>query len=151
MPAIETGLLIMDICMPHLNGVGAAREILQHHPEQGIPVLTSVESEQVIQDCLEAGVRGWVFKSEGAEDLRAAVEAMQYNRINFSSRVSALIFAGHLQLHRVAPARAILPTPSLQEREVLQLVSEGNTSKEIANLLCLSVKTVETHRSKCHA
>jgi DNA-binding NarL/FixJ family response regulator len=144
---LKPDLLIMDICLPHLNGVGAAREIFQHYPEQGILVLTNVESEQVIRDCLQAGVRGWVFKSEGAEDLGAAIEAMQYNRTNFSSRVSDLIFADYLQPNRLVPAHAMLPTPSQREREVVQLVSEGKTSKEIAALLGVSVKTVETHRS----
>ena len=63
MQAIETDLLILDICMPSLNGVDAARQILRHNPAQRIFVLTDVGSEQVIRDCLKAGVRGWIFKS----------------------------------------------------------------------------------------
>jgi DNA-binding NarL/FixJ family response regulator len=135
-------LLILDICMPNLNGVDAVRQILKHHPQQRILVLTGVKSEQVIRDCLQAGVRGWVFKSDGADDLTAAVEEMQCNRSSFSSQVSDMILAGYLEPHCVAP----ILTP--REREVVQLVSEGKSSKAIAALLGVSSKTVETHRSR---
>jgi DNA-binding NarL/FixJ family response regulator len=72
---LKPDLLILDICMPRLNGVDVGRQILKDDPAQRILVLTSVDSEQVVRDCLEAGVRGWVFKSDGTEDLKAAVEA----------------------------------------------------------------------------
>ena len=74
---LKPDLLILDICMPRLNGVDAARQILKDNPAQRILVLTSVDSEQVVRDCLEAGVRGWVFKSDGTEDLETAVEALE--------------------------------------------------------------------------
>ena len=74
---LKPDLLILDICLPILNGVDTARQILKHNPAQAILVLTAVDSEQVIRDCLEAGVRGWIFKSDGTEDLTSAVEAMQ--------------------------------------------------------------------------
>jgi len=110
-------------------------------------VLTNVESEQVVRDCLQAGVRGWVFKSDRPDELMAAIEQMQQNKSSFSSRVSNLILYGYLHPHRAAPIQALPPRLSLREREVVQLVSEGKTSKEVAMLLGMSVKTAETHRS----
>src|SRR5580700_10226093 len=96
-------LLILDICLPELNGLDAARQILKHNPHQVILVLTAVDSEEVIRECLEAGIRGWVFKSDGTDDLITAVEALQRHNTVFSSRVSDLILEGYKQ-HRVAPA-----------------------------------------------
>src|SRR6266576_2682020 len=77
---MKPDLLILDICMPRLNGVDAARQILRHNPLQRILVVTDVGFEQVVRDCLEAGVRGWVFKSDASADLTTAVEALQWQR-----------------------------------------------------------------------
>ena len=130
-----------------LNGVDAARQILKDNPTQRIRVLTSVDSEQGVRDCLEAGVRGWVFKSDGTDDLNTAVEALERDECTFSSRVSDLIMTGYLRLYRLGPAAAKLTKLSPREREVLQLLGEGKTSKEVAILLNVKVKTAETHRS----
>jgi DNA-binding NarL/FixJ family response regulator len=139
-------LVILDICLPKLNGVDAARQILKHNPAQAILILTAVDSEQVIRECLEAGVRGWVFKSDEAMDLITAVEALQRRKTIFSSRVSDLIMDGYKQ-HRIGPAMAKVAKLSPREREVVQLVSEGKASKEVATILSMTVATAETHRS----
>jgi DNA-binding NarL/FixJ family response regulator len=143
---LKPDLLILDICLPELNGLDAARQILKHNPAQAILVLTAVDSEQVIRDCLEAGVRGWVFKSDGTADLTTAVAAMQRRKSIFSSRVSDLIMDGYKR-HRVDPDAAKVPKLSPREREVVQLVSEGKASKDIAEILNMSLATAETHRS----
>jgi DNA-binding NarL/FixJ family response regulator len=144
---LRPDLLILDICMPKLNGMDAARQILKNNPAQKILVLTDVRSEQVVRDCLDAGVRGWVFKVDGTDDLVAAVEALQRNRSSFSSRVSDLIMDCYLKRQRAGPAAAQAPRLSPREREVVQLVAEGKTSKEVAVMLNVAVKTVDTHRS----
>ena len=126
---LKPDLLILDICLPELNGVDAARQILKDNPDQVILVLTSVDSEQVVRDCLEAGVRGWVFKSDRIDDVITAVEALQRRRSIFSLRVSNLIVDGHKR-HGADPLEANLPKLSAREREVVQLVSEGRASKE---------------------
>ena len=144
---LKPDLLILDICMPKLNGVDAARQILKDNPAQRILVLTDVHSEQVVRDCLDAGVRGWVFKFDGTDDLVTAVESLQRNKFTFSSRVSDLIMDCYLQRHRVGPAAAKAPRLSPREREVVQLVAEGKTSKEVAVILNVAVKTADTHRS----
>jgi DNA-binding NarL/FixJ family response regulator len=142
---LKPDLLILDICMPSLNGVEAARQILADNPSQRILILTDVNSEQVVRDCLEAGVRGWVSKADRIDDLMAAVEALQRHQSIFSSRVSDLMTNGY-NPHGIGPA-AKIPRLSPREREVVQLLGEGKTSKEVAALLSLSAKTVETHRS----
>lgn len=144
---LKPDLLILDICMPKLNGVDAARQILKGNPAQRILVLTDVNSEQVVRDCLEAGVRGWVFKSDGTDDLTTAVEALQRHKSIFSSRVSDLILHGYLRRHRIGPAAPEVPKLSPREREVVQLIGEGKTTKEVAMILNVTVKTAETHRS----
>jgi len=144
---LKPDLLILDICMPKLNGVDAARQILNDDSAQRILILTDVNSDQVVRDCLEAGVRGWVFKSDGTDDLTTAVEALQRHKSIFSSRVSDLIMDGYLQQHRVGPAAAKAPKLSPREREVVQLLGEGKTTKEVAMVLNVTVKTAETHRS----
>jgi DNA-binding NarL/FixJ family response regulator len=144
---LKPDLLILDICMPRLNGVDAARQILIDNPRQRILIVTDVGSEQVVRDCLEAGVRGWVFKSDGSAELTTAVEALQWQRSTFSSRVSDLILNGYLKGHPVNPAVVVPPRLTLREREVVQLVGEGRTSKDIATMLGMTLKTAETHRS----
>ncbi len=143
---LKPDLLILDICMPELNGLDAALQILKHNPDQVILVLTGVDSEQVIGGCLEAGVRGWVFKSDATEDLMTAVEALQRQKTIFSSRVSDLIIDGYKR-YRVGPAAASVTRLTPREREVVQLISEGKPSKEIAAILNVSLATAETHRS----
>jgi DNA-binding NarL/FixJ family response regulator len=144
---LKPDLLILDICMPRLNGVDAARQILRDNPDQRILVVTDVDSEQVTRDCLEAGVRGWVFKSDGTHDLTTAVDALQRDKSSFSSRMCNLILDGYLECGRVSPAMVKPPRLSLREREVVQLVGEGKASKDVATRLGVSLKTVETHRS----
>lgn len=143
---LKPDLLILDICMPELNGLDAARQILKHNPDQAILILTAVDSEKVIQGCLEAGVRGWIFKSDGTEDLVTAVEALQRGKTVFTSRVSDLILDGYKR-HRVVPLGSKVAKLSHREREVVQLVCEGKASKEIATILNVSLATAETHRS----
>jgi len=144
---LRPNLVILDICMPNLNGLDAARQILKHNPDQKIMILTNLESEQVIRECLEAGVRGWAFKSDSPTELTAAIQALQQNRLSFSSRVSKLILHGYLKPRGVNPTISLPGRLSAREREIVQLVSEGKTSREIALLLGITVKTAESHRS----
>jgi DNA-binding NarL/FixJ family response regulator len=143
---LKPDLVILDICMPNLNGVDAARQIIKNDPAQRILVVTDVNSEPVVRDCLDAGVRGWVFKSERIDDLTAAVEELQRLKTSFSAGVSDMILNGYLR-RNVSPEPPKLSSLTLREREVLQLLSEGKANKEIAAVLGVSVKTTETHRS----
>ncbi len=141
---LKPDLVILDICLPGLNGVDAARKILKANPAQRILVLTDVGSDKVVGDCLQAGVRGWVLKSDASSDLTAAVEAMQRNNSVSSLRISDLLVGSQ---SKQSPAGLRVPMLSPREREVLQLLAEGRTSKDVAVILNIAVKTAETHRS----
>jgi DNA-binding NarL/FixJ family response regulator len=146
---LKPDVVIVDIGMPYLNGLDATRQLLQHDPHFKVIVLTITDSDQVIREALDAGARGFVLKSDAARDLVAAVEALQSKRMFFTPRVNDLVLAGFLAkghaISRHEPPD--LPTLTAREREVTQLLAEGKSSKEVASLLNLSTKTVETHRS----
>lgn len=143
---LKPDLVILDICMPKLNGLDAARQILQYDSDQRIMILTNVESEQVIRDCLQAGIRSFVLKSDATADIVLAAEALQHGRTFFTSCVAELVLSGY-QNSYVAPGAADVPRLSPREREVVQLISEGKTNKEVASILDVSAKTAETHRT----
>ena len=132
--------------MPNLNGLDAARQILATMPEARILILTVHDSEQMVREVLAVGARGFLLKSDAGRDLLAAVEALQHRRTFFTSSVAQMMLEGYLRPHDEddASGRCVL-TP--REREVIQLVAEGKTTKEVATALSLSVKTAETHRT----
>jgi DNA-binding NarL/FixJ family response regulator len=144
---LQPDLVILDICMPKLNGIDAARQILKDNPAQRILVLTDVNSEDIVRDCLELGVRGWIFKSDETDDLMKAIESLERNKSAFCSRVSNLILDGYLQTHQLRQTTRQAQRLSPREREVVQLLSEGRSTKEVAITLNVSVNTAETHRS----
>jgi DNA-binding NarL/FixJ family response regulator len=146
---LKPDVVILDVGMPNLNGLAATRQLLQQNPQQKVIVLTITDSDQVIREALDAGARGFVLKSDAARDLVSAVEALQRNRMFFTPRVNDMVLAGFLDKgYKPSNGEAPrLPTLTAREREVIQLLAEGKSSKEVASLLNLSTKTAETHRS----
>jgi DNA-binding NarL/FixJ family response regulator len=143
---LKPDICLLDIGMPNLNGLDAARQILAMSPEARILILTIHDSEQVVREVLAAGARGFLLKSDAGRDLVAAVEALQNRRTFFTSKVAQMMLDGYLrpQEDMHISSQPIL-TP--REREVIQLVAEGKSTKEVAIALSLSVKTAETHRT----
>jgi DNA-binding NarL/FixJ family response regulator len=142
-------LILLDIGMPNLNGLEATRQILATAPEALILILTMHDTDQLVREVLRAGARGFLFKSDAGRDLITAIEALQQGRTFFTTRVSQLVLSGFLdrdQPGEESPERnfELLTT---REREVIQLLAEGKTSKEVAVALNLSVKTADTHRT----
>jgi DNA-binding NarL/FixJ family response regulator len=139
-------IALLDIGMPNLNGLDAARQILAMSPAIRILILTMHDAEQVVREVLAAGARGFVLKSDAGRDLVAAVDALQHRRTFFTTRVTQMVLNGYLHQEKEGqPSVKAVLTP--REREVIQLLAEGKTSKEVAVALKLSVKTAETHRT----
>ena len=145
---LKPDVLILDIGMPTLNGLEATRQILKTNPHARVLILTLHDSDQVVREVLNAGARGFLLKSDAARDLVAAVEALRHDKTYFTSKVATMVLEGYLKGGTpgavVSPGRNRL-TP--REREIVQLLAEGKSTKEVAVALGLSVKTAETHRS----
>jgi DNA-binding NarL/FixJ family response regulator len=146
---LKPDFVILDIGMPNLNGLAATRQLAQYDPNFKIIVLTITDSDQVIREALDAGARGFVLKSDAVRDLVSAIEALQRGQMFFTPRVNEMVLAGFLEKGTVAPRGTPPKFPILtpREKEVIQLLAEGKSSKEVASVLNLSTKTAETHRS----
>jgi DNA-binding NarL/FixJ family response regulator len=145
---LRPDVVILDIGMPNLNGLEATRQILKANPQARVLILTLHDSDQVVREVLDAGARGFLLKSDAARDLVAAVEALRRDKTYFTSKVASMVLEGYLKGGKpgvpITPGRNRL-TP--REREIVQLLAEGKSTKEVAVALGLSVKTAETHRS----
>jgi DNA-binding NarL/FixJ family response regulator len=137
-------IAIMDDAMPRMNGVESARRIRQRLPRTEICLLTESEDETVIAHALPAGARGFVLKSDAEKEMLAAIEALSRHHPYFSRVVSESLL-DHYVKHIGLPHKVDLLTP--REREVVQLVAEGLSNKQVGRQLHVSIKTVETHRS----
>jgi DNA-binding NarL/FixJ family response regulator len=139
-------VVILDIGMPVLNGLEAARQIRKDVPESEVLILTMHESEQVVREVVEAGARSYVLKSDAGRALVKAVEALAQHKTFFTSRVADLA-ARALRANDRDGTAAETSVLTHREREVVQLLAEGRTNKDVAEGLGISVRTVETHRN----
>ena len=155
---LNPDVVILDIAMPSLNGLEATRQILKMRPHTKVLILTMHESDTVIREVLDAGARGYILKTDAGRDLVTAVDSLRRNKTFFTSRVSQMILDGFLKgdaRPQDGPAAGARLTP--RQREIVQLLAEGKSSKEVAVALNLSVKTAETHRANimrkldCHS
>ncbi len=143
---LKPDIAILDVSMPFLNGLDAARAIVAGSPETRVLVLTAHESERLVRDVLRAGARGYLLKSDAASELVPAIDALLADRSYFTSTVAQVVLAGFLKgdAEEGGEEGGVL---SPREREIVQLLAEGKSSKEIARLLSIAVNTAETHRS----
>lgn len=139
---IHADVAVLDVSMPLLNGIDAAREIGKTSAATKLVLLTMHTEDHLVLDSLRAGVRGYVLKTRAADELVQAIRAVARGEMYLTQSISRAVVQAFL-------SKEILQEKLLsdRERQVLQLVAEGKTSKEIASLLCISIKTAESHRS----
>jgi two-component system response regulator NreC len=136
-------IVLLDISMPTLNGIEAVRQVGRSCPRTKSILLTQHEEDQYVHEALEAGVKGYVLKNQAASDLVHAIQQVSRGEIYLSPGISRVV----VEAYRSKSARPADPLTA-RERQVLQLIAEGKTTKDAASLLGISVKTAESHRMK---
>ena len=142
---LNPDVLILDLNMPELNGLEVTRRVHKMCPKVEVLVLTVQDSEQVMRQVLEAGARGYMLKSDAGDELLTAVETVRRHHLFLSSQTSRMLRGSSAPRANddVTPNQPLSP----RERQILQLLAEGKSTKEIATALDITVKTAETHRS----
>jgi len=143
---LEPDLVLMDINMPLLNGLDCAQKIKRKKPEIQILILTMHENEEYIRNALAIGASGYILKDASAEELITAVRSVHRGELVLSPAITSLVVLNYLRWgdsDNQDSAEFLSP----REREVLQLIAEGHTNKQIAEILCISIKTVQAHRT----
>ena len=144
---LKPDVVVMDIGMPSLNGIEACRQIHDSLPGTQVIMLSMHSDEGYVLRALKAGAKGYMLKDSAEADLASAIRAVTAGKSFFSPAVSKVLLDDYMRKLKRTGAEDSFDLLSPREREVLQLVAEGKSSKDVANLLGLSVYTVETHRA----
>src|SRR5579883_297825 len=158
---LKPDVVVIDIAMPSLNGLEAVRQIVKSVPNTKVLVLTMYDSDPLIQQVLQAGARGYLLKSDAGRDLVSAIDALRRNKTFFTPKVSQMVLEGYLgrptKENEDDSSRKNGLRLTARQKQILQLLAEGKSSKEVAVSLNISVKTAETHRANimrrldCHS
>jgi two-component system response regulator NreC len=140
-------LILMDLSMPKMNGIEAIREIGRRIPETRILALTVHKTEEFILEVLQAGADGYIPKDASSNELMMAIRSVLMGKRYLCPSVSKVVIEGYLESRRTPESSTPWDTLTKREREILKLIAEGHKNKEIADYLCISVKTVEKHRA----
>jgi DNA-binding NarL/FixJ family response regulator len=141
---LKPNIAVIDLELPDLNGLEATRQIKKELPEVEVLIYTMYETEELIRKVLAAGARGYVLKSDAGQHLTEAVEALSRHKLFLTPVASETVLESFLKSTRHEREDSVLTN---REREIVQLLAEAKANKEIAAALCISVKTVETHRA----
>ncbi|MFZ0534928.1 MAG: response regulator transcription factor [Anaerolineales bacterium] len=142
---LKPDVVLMDIAMPLLNGLEATRQIKHDCPQVKVLILTMHENEEYIRQVLASGAMGYILKDAAARELLDAIHAVQQGEAVLSPAITRLVIENYLRwgdLQKDNNSNGLSP----REREVLQLIAEGYSNKQIAEILCISIKTVQAHR-----
>lgn len=140
-------IVLMDISMPELNGIEATRQIMENRPETKIIVLSMHSDQRYIAECLKAGAVGYILKDCPTEELLVAIRAVANKQVYLSRQITESVVRDYINLNKGGSSQ-VFAILSPREREVLQLLAEGKSTKEMAEKLNVSVKTIETHRKQ---
>lgn len=146
--ALKPDVVIMDIAMPLLNGIEAARRIRRHLPQSKIIILSMYAHEHYIHELLEAGISGYLLKDSSGRDIIDAIQAAMKGETFLSPPISKVLVDRYLSLRKSSPKEERFNQLSNREREIFQLIAEGHSTKKISQMLCISISTVKTHRQK---
>lgn len=144
---LHPDVVVLDIAMPNLNGIEAARQITSRQERVGIVILSMHSDEGYVLKALKAGARGYILKDSSENDVISAVRAVSAGKAYFSPEISRMMaddYLRQMQQRGVEDSYELLTT---RERQILQMLAEGKSNKEVASALDLSLHTVETHRS----
>ncbi len=145
--ALKPDVILMDIAMPLLNGLEATKQIHRMDPNARVLVLTMYESDEYVAQMLEAGATGYVLKKVAGSELVYAIHAVHQGEAFLYPSITKRLVEDYLRRIEIGQDRNSMDLLTEREREVLQLIAEGRTSKEIGDLLSLSVRTVQNHRA----
>ena len=145
---LQPDLVIMDITMPDLNGIGASRRILQEFPDCKIIALSMHADKRYVIELLKAGVKGYVLKDSAFEELHLAIRNALKNQTYLSPAITEIVVREFVGEKNEPAAKSVFMVLTAREREILQLLAEGKATKEIAAKLAICAKTVETHRKQ---
>lgn len=144
---LSPDLVLMDLSMPRMNGMGAIREIKKRFPETKILALTVHKTEEYVLATLEAGSDGYILKDATHEELVIAIRSVLKGKPYLSPGISDKVIEGYLEGQKFVRSSTLLDTLTPREQEILQLIAEGYKNKEISEHLCISIKTVDKHRT----
>jgi len=144
---LKPDVAVLDLSMPDLNGLEATRRIRRELPQTEVLIFTMHETEQMIREVLAAGARGYVLKSDAGRSLVVAVEALSRHKPFFTAKVSEALLETYLKFNLKPAENSAFSALTDREREIVQMLAEGKSNKEVASGLSISVKTVETHRA----
>jgi len=144
---LEPDLILMDLTMPNINGTEAMRMIKRHNPDIKIIVLTVHKSEEYVRATLDAGANGYVLKDDSHNDLLTAIMNVQKGNVYLSPGICDKVMNGYLNTSFTDTSSTPWNELTVREREVTKLIAEGKKSREVADYLSVSLKTVEKHRS----
>lgn len=143
---LKPDLILLDLTMPRMNGIEAIRELKRESPDTRVLVLTVHKTEEYVLASLRAGADGYTLKDSTHAELSAAITAVLGGHNYLSPQISGKVISGYLDGKKRIKAKSSLESLTMREREILKLIAEDYKNREIADCLCISLKTVEKHR-----
>jgi len=139
-------VVVLDFAMPEMDGLTATRKILEALPDTEVLILTQHDADAVVRQVLRAGARGYILKTDAGEELVQAITALKQHKPFFTRQISEAMLSSYLRKDSSVTDDEI-PVLTSREREIVKLVAEGKSNKEVADVLNITVKTAETHRA----